>query len=365
MKINLQRETFISPLQNVIGAVEKRQTLPVLGNVLLSAQNSFLSLTATDTEIELQSAVPADVSREGAITVPARKLLDICKALPEEASIKLELDEHKIKITSGRSRFVLSTLPAEEFPLSADVLEGESIDIPAHLLSNAIRRTSFSMANQDVRFYLNGMLLELSGNALKGVATDGHRLAYSSSDIESTIEEPVRVIIPRKSVLELGRLLTDDEEISLLLTDNHLKVQCSNVTMTTKLIDGRFPDYNRVIPIDCEKELILEKAMLTQALSRASILSNEKYRGIRLRFDQNRLMISTNNPDHEEASDELEINYGENSIEIGFNVSYLLEALNRIETDNVRVLLKDGNSSCLIMPIDTESVKYVVMPIRL
>ena len=222
------------------------------------------------------------------------------------------------------------------------------------------------MANQDVRFYLNGMLLEVSSSAIRSVATDGHRLAYSTNAIESSVEDPVRAIIPRKSVLELGRLITGgDEEISLCFTQNHLKVQFGDVTLTTKLIDGRFPDYNRVIPLDCDKELIMDKFTLISALSRASILSNEKYRGIRLKFENSTLAISTNNPDQEEASDELEVDYSDAPIEIGFNVSYLLEALNRIETENVRLLLKDGNSSCLIMPIDSEDAKYVVMPMRL
>ncbi len=366
MKVILQRETIVNPLQNIIGAVEKRQTLPVLGNVLLSAKNNELSMTATDTEIELQSRIVADTQREGDITVPARKLLDICKALPDEARIKIETKDNKLRINSGRSQFVLSTLPASEFPLSADPGDGIEIEIAGSLLREAIRRTSFSMANQDVRFYLNGLLLEVSNTAIRCVATDGHRLAYSNHPIESTLEEPLRVIIPRKSVLELGRLISsEDDEISLLFTPHHLKVLLSDVTLSTKLIDGRFPDYNRVIPIDCDQELVLDKESLTQALYRASILSNEKYRGIRLKFGNDVLSISTNNPDQEEANDELEISFNANPIEIGFNVSYLLEALNRIETENVRMLLKDGNSSCLILPIDTEDAKYVVMPMRL
>ncbi|MCB1756059.1 MAG: DNA polymerase III subunit beta [Gammaproteobacteria bacterium] len=365
MKITLKKETIVTPLQQIIGAVEKRQTLPVLGNVLLSAHNEILSMTATDTEIELQSRTQATIETEGSITVPARKLLDICRALPDEATIKLELSNNKLKISSGRSKFVLSTLPASDFPLSVDVNDGRDIEIPGHLLSDSVKRTQFSMANQDVRFYLNGLLLEVTNTGLRCVATDGHRLAFSSSPIESTLDEPIRVIIPRKSVLELSRLINADDDVSLRFTQQHLKLHFHEVTLTTKLIDGRFPDYNRVIPVDCDKELILDKDALIHALSRASILSNEKYRGIRMRFENNILSISTNNPDQEEASEELEISYSASPVEIGFNVIYLLEALNRIETENVRLLLKDGNSSCLIMPVDSDEAKYVIMPMRL
>lgn len=365
MKISLQREVLVTPLQQIIGAVEKRQTLPVLANVLLSVREGQLTMTTTDTEIELQAHLVVQSESDGEITVPARKLLDICKALPNEAQVKLSLKDNKVQITSGRSKFILSTLPASDFPLSVELNEGSAIDIPSNLLGDAIKRTSFSMANQDVRFYLNGLLLEVSGSTLRSVATDGHRLAFAGCEIDSPVEESIRAIIPRKSVLELGRLINNDDDISLLFNAQHLKVKFRDVTLTTKLIDGRFPDYNRVIPIDCDKELIFDKESLTQALYRASILSNEKYRGIRMKFDNNTLAISTNNPDQEEASDELEITYADEPIEVGFNVSYLLEAFNRIETENVRVLLKDGNSSCLIMPFNSDDAKYVVMPMRL
>ena len=366
MKISLQRETVVASLQNIIGAVEKRQTIPVLGNVLLVASENSLLMAATDTEIELQARIDASIDEPGEITVPGRKLLDICKALPDQSVIRLDLDDQRMRITCGRSRFLLATLPARDFPLSDSSNEGIAIEIPANLLSDAIRRTSFSMAVQDVRFYLNGLLLEVSNQALRAVATDGHRLAFSTSEIEASLEEPIRSIIPRKSVMELGRLIPPgDETITLWVSSLRLRVQLGNVTMTTKLIDGRFPDYNRVVPIDCDKSLVIDKATLTQTLSRASILSNEKYRGIRMKFESDRLMVSTNNPDHEEATDEIEIGYSAEPIEIGFNVSYLLDAFNRIETENVRLLLKDGNSSCLVMPLDSDDVKYVVMPMRL
>ncbi len=368
MKLKFQKEEIIQPLSHIIGAVEKKQTFPVLANVLLSAKNGILQITATDTEIELQSFLKLDIQSEGEITVPARKLLDICKALPNGASISLILSEGKILLKSARSRFTLSTLPASEFPFSEPQGEGILLDVSRKDLSRIIKQTSFSMAVQDVRFYLNGMLLEVSTQFLRSVATDGHRLACSTQLIESDLAEPIRVIIPRKSIIELGRLLTSDESeerVSLNFTQNHLKVSFKEVTLSTKLIDGRFPDYNRVIPFDCDKQLILERSTLAETLSRAAILSNEKYRGIRLLFNKNVLSLSTNNPDQENASDEIEIEYAGEKIDIGFNVSYLLEAINRIETENLRFYFKDGSSSCLIMPIDSDDTKYVVMPMKL
>ncbi len=274
----------------------------------------------------------------------------------------------KVLLTSGRSKFSLSTLPATEFPNSELAEESISFNLYKKDLSRIIKQTSFSMAYQDVRFYLNGMLLEISSQYIRSVATDGHRLAFSTQTIESSLDQPIRIIIPRKSVIELGKLLgleNDNERVTLFFSQNHLKVSFNQIVLSTKLIDGRFPDYNRVIPYDCDKSLVLDRATLTEALSRAAILSNEKYRGIKLKFESNILSLSTNNPEQEKASDEIEINYEGNVIDIGFNVSYLLEAINKIETENLRFLFKDGTSSCLIMPIDTDDTKYVVMPMRL
>lgn len=366
MKFSIEREQLLQPLQNVIGAVERRQTLPVLGNVLLEAESSRLTLTASDTEIELQSSTDLPVEVPGAITIPARKLLDICKALPDHAKLEIEHEGEQVKCQSGRSRFVLTTLPASEFPKVAALENSQSITLNEASLLHAIKASSFSMAQQDVRFYLNGLLMEISKGKLCCVATDGHRLAYSECSSDADPSEPVRAIIPRKSILELSRLLTPDENrADLSITNNHLQIKLLNIKMTTKLIEGRFPDYNRVIPIDGDKELLIDRDLLKQSLSRAAILSNEKYRGVRLAVKPGVLTISSNNPEQEEAVDEMEVDYSGEPAEIGFNVNYLLDVLSTIDPGNARIRLKDGNSSALVTPESSDLNKYVIMPMRL
>lgn len=366
MKFSTEREIILHPLQQVIGAVERRQTSPVLGNVLIEASPDTLTLTASDTEIELQAHTPLHVDVPGAITVPARKFLDICRALPEQARVDFELSGQQVKIKSGRSKFTLATLPADEFPKVDEIKDGQMLSLNESELHAVIQKSSFSMAQQDVRFYLNGLLMEIGLNKLCCVATDGHRLAYAESITETEPDDPVRAIIPRKSVNELGRLLADNQnKINLLITNNHLQVDFGDVKLTTKLIEGRFPDYNRVIPIDGDKEILIDCDQLRGSLSRAAILSNEKYKGVRLALEKGGLTISSNNPDQEEAIDELEIDYAGDTMEIGFNVSYLLDVLNNIDGDNARIFMKDGNSSILVTPESHDDNKFVIMPMRL
>ncbi len=368
MKFSAQRESLLHPLQHVMGAVERRQTSPVLSNVLLNADDGALTITATDTEIELQAKADLHIDLDGQITVPARKLLDICKYLPESARVDFDSSGEKVKFQSGRSRFTLSTLPAAEFPVVDELEDAQAVTLTAGQLLQCIRSTSFSMAQQDVRFYLNGMLLEISSNKLSCVATDGHRLAYAEVETDAKPEAPVRAIIPRKSVNELQRLLgisEEEDKVNLLITPQHLQAKLGDIRMTTKLIDGRFPDYNRVIPLDGNKELLIDVTTLKQSLTRASVLSNEKYRGVRLALQTGILTISSNNPDQEEAIDELEVEYSGDSAEIGFNVTYLLDVLNVLDTENARLIIKDGNSSVLVMPDNHQDSKYVVMPMRL
>jgi len=368
MKFSVQRESLLASLQNVIGAVERRQTSPVLGNVLVRADADSLTLIGTDTEIELCATQALHIDQPGETTIPARKLLDICRHLPESVRIDFDVAAAKARFKAGRSRFPLATLPAEQFP-DVDKLESpQSLTLPASQLHQCISDTAFSMAQQDVRFYLNGMLLEISDGRLSCVATDGHRLAYAQLVTDVTPDEPVRSIIPRKSVTELLRLLGSsdpDESVRIHLTQQHLRVELGTVRLTTKLIDGRFPDYNRVIPLDGDKELVIDCQTLRQSLTRASVLSNEKYRGVRLALKSGLLVISTNNPEQEEAIDELEVDYTGDSAEIGFNVTYLLDVLGALKTENACVRLKDGNSSALITPDETSDNKYVVMPMRL
>ena len=368
MKFSAQRETLLAPLQHVVGAVERRQTSPILGNVLVEAKDGEVVLTATDAEIEMQARSALHVDEGGAITVPARKLLEIGRHLPDAARVDFESNDSKALFRSGRSRFTLATLPAVEFP-KVDALESpQEVSLGAHDLHRCIRNVAFSMAQQDVRFYLNGMLLEIGEGKLSCVATDGHRLAYAECETSAAPTEAVRVIIPRKSVGELQRLLgslEEDDTVRLLATAQHLQVHAGDVRLTTKLIDGRFPDYNRVIPVDGNKELTIDCTVLRQSLTRASVLSNEKYRGVRIALGDGTLVISSNNPDQEEAIDELEIDYDGESTEIGFNVTYLLDVLGAIDSVNARLRLKDGASSVLITPESSESAKYVVMPMRL
>lgn len=368
MKFSAQRETLLTPLQHVVGAVERRQTTPILGNVLMQANDGYLTLTASDSEIEMQARVEMHIDSPGSTTVPARKLLEICKHLPESARVDFAASGDKVIFKSGRSKFTLATLPSEEFPQVAELESAQQVVLTADVLLTCIHNTAFSMAQQDVRFYLNGMLLEIGADRLSCVATDGHRLAYAQCLTDAEPETPVRAIIPRKSIGELQRLLSSvqpTEQVTLWVTSQHLQVQVGGVRLSTKLIDGRFPDYNRVIPIDGNKELLINCQTLKASLTRASVLSNEKYRGVRIALQTGTLTISSNNPDQEEAIDELEVDYSGEPAEIGFNVTYLLDVLNSLTTENARILLKDGNSSALITPETTSDSKYVVMPMRL
>ncbi len=370
MKFSAQRESLLSPLQHVVGAVERKQTSPILGNVLIEAADGYMTITASDSEIEMQARVEMHIDQPGATTVPARKLLEICKHLPDSARIEFTFAGDKVLFKSGRSRFTLATLPAEEFPKVKQLDTPQEVHITAADLHRCVKNTAFSMAQQDVRFYLNGMLLEIGADRLSCVATDGHRLAYSQCDTDADPDTPVRAIIPRKGVGELLRLLggaDEEDKVKMLVTAQQLQIQVGGVRISTKLIDGRFPDYNRVIPIDGNKELVIDCQSLKQSLTRASVLSNEKYRGVRIALENGLLTISSNNPDQEEAIDELEVDYQGEKTEIGFNVTYLLDVLNSLESENAKLKVKDGNSSALITPESSgnNDSKYVVMPMRL
>lgn len=367
MKFSLPREVLLSTLQSVIGAVEKRQTMPVLGFLFLHCEENRLSVTATDLEVELQATQELMAAEPGTTTLPARKFFDICKALPDEVDISVAVDGDRAIVTSGRSRFTLTTLPAADFPLLEDVPLSREIGITERELKRLIDRTAFAMANQDVRYYLNGLLLEATSEHLRTVATDGHRLSLaefvSRLDVSS---ETLQVIIPRKGIMELSRLLEPaDEAIRIGFGTNYLRIQLPRVRFTTKLIDGRFPDYNRVIPEDGDKIVKVDRETLRQALQRASILSNEKYRGIRLALETGNLKIQAHNPEQEEAEEELDVDYFGDTIEIGFNANYLLDALGAVEGEFVELILKDAGSSALVRAEAGAPARYVVMPMRL
>ena len=366
MKSIINREDILGPLQNVIGAVERRQTLPILGNILLRANDGVLTITATDLEIEMVAEVNATEMDSFQTTLPAHKLLDICKALPEDSQIQFNVEENKVTLTSGRSRFTLASLPANEFPGLDDIDPQQSFTIPQGILKKLFDNTAFAMAQQDVRYYLNGILVELSTDNIKLVATDGHRLALSEYQTDIGINSDKQIIIPRKGVLELSRLLQNsDSAAQIALSQNHIRIKTDSLTFTSKLIDGKFPEYKRVIPVDGNRIIEVNREALKQTLNRIAILSNEKYRGVRLILGKNNLSIQANNPDQEEAEEELTVDYNDSDMEIGFNVTYLIDVLNVLNSDKVLVKLKDANSSCIISENSESSSLYVVMPMRL
>ncbi len=367
MKTIIKRENILGPLQNVIGAVERRQTRPVLGNVLLKSINNKLTITATDLEIEMISQVDATTSVNFETTIPARKLLDICKALPEQTDIEFDIEDNSVKLTSGRSKFTLAILPASEFPVLDEFDEQQSFEMAQYKLKSLFDSTSFSMAQQDVRYYLNGILVEISNDIIKFVATDGHRLALSEFRSENSVSgDAKQIIIPRKGVIELSRLLDNsDDPVRITLSQNHIRVQADRLIFTSKLIDGKFPDYNRVIPVDGNRVMEVNRESLKQSLSRIAILSNEKYRGIRLTLSSGNLSIQANNPDQEEAEEEITVSYDDQDMDIGFNVTYLIDVLNVLDSENVFVKFKDANSSCIISDKEDSDSLYVVMPMRL
>jgi len=366
MKFTVDRETLLKPLQQVIGVVERRQTLPVLGNLLIVASSDGLVVTATDLEVEIQSRLAIDIDEPGEITLPARKLVDICKALPEGAKVQLSVKDQKAQIRSGKSRFTLVTLPAADFPVVETIKGDCSFSIAQNKLKELIERTQFSMAQQDVRYYLNGLMLEISSGLLRGVATDGHRLALCDMPVDIKTKEPRQVIVPRKGIQELMRLLeSSDETVQVDVGSNHICISNADIRFTSKLVDGRFPDYDRVVPKGGDKLVLADRELLRQALSRTSILSNEKYRGIRLNLDKNILKIQAHNPEQEEADEEFEVDYKGGGLEIGFNVTYLLDVLSSVRSDSIEISLSDANSSCLMREPGSEQYRYVVMPMRL
>ncbi len=365
MKLTAEREKLLTPLQAVIGVVERRQTMPVLANVLLGVAQGRLSITATDLEVELVAATEVAVQESGDITVPGRKFLDILRALPEKSVVAITVEGEKVVIKAGRSRFSLATLPASEFPVIDDINAQQTVQIPRKDLLRLLEKTHFSMAQQDVRYYLNGMLLEIDGQVLRAVATDGHRLALCEGELASKAKSSQQVIVPRKGVLELQRVLTDEGTAAVAIGTNHVRAQIGDVRFTSKLIDGRFPEYSRVIPAAPAAAIRADRDVLRQALQRTAILSNEKYRGIRINVKKNAITVQAHNPEQEEAEEEIEVAYVGEDLEVGFNVNYLLDALAAIDGQEVELGLTDSNSSCLIRSPGDTSARYVVMPMRL
>ncbi|MDR9826930.1 DNA polymerase III subunit beta [Vibrio sp. FNV 38] len=366
MKFTIAREHLVKPLQQVSGALGGRPTLPILGNLLIKVENNTLSMTATDLEVELVSKVALESDSEaGSITVPSRKFLDICRSLPDSAQITFVLEGERVQLRSGRSKFSLATLPANDFPNIEDWQTEVAISLTQSELKALIDKTQFSMANQDVRYYLNGMLFEIDGTTLRSVATDGHRMAVSQTELANLVEKQ-QIILPRKGVQELVKLLdAPEQKVELQIGSSNLRAEVNNFVFTSKLVDGRFPDYRRVMPQTTDKTLEANCDELRQAFSRAAILSNEKFRGVRVNLDGGDMRITANNPEQEEAEELLDVQFEGEAIEIGFNVNYVLDVLNTLRCDTVRLSMSSANASALLENANDDSAMYVVMPIRL
>ena len=365
MQFIVARENLLKPLQQVCGVLGSRPNIPVLNNLLLHIEGDLLTLTGTDLEVELSTQAPLLSNGQGKFTIPAKKFLDICRSLPDDAEITVSFEEDRAIVRSGRSKFNLATLPAEEYPNLTDWQSEVDFSIQQTTLRRLIEATQFSMANQDARYFLNGMKFETEGNLLRTVATDGHRLAVCTIALEQELQAH-SVILPRKGVLELSRLLeASDQPARLQIGTNNLRIQLDNIVFTSKLIDGRFPDYRRVLPRNADRILEANWENLKQAFVRAAILSNERFRSVRLQLNQNQMIITATNPEQEEAEEIVDVSYSGEEMEVGFNVSYILDVLNALKCSRVRMRLTDSSSSCLIEDCEDNSAEYVIMPMRL
>ncbi|MGF1726497.1 DNA polymerase III subunit beta [Photobacterium nomapromontoriensis] len=366
MKFTIAREHLLKPLQQVCGALGSRPSLPILGNILLVVENGCLSMTATDLEVEMIARLALEGDAEpGAVTVPSRKFLDICRGLPDSANIVVSLEGDRVIIRSGRSRYTLSVLPAVDFPNIEDWQSEVELTLAQGQMRQLIDSTQFSMAHQDVRYYLNGMLFETDGKLLRSVATDGHRMAVCAIALEQ--EMPAKqIIVPRKGVMELMRLLdSPDASVCIQIGHSNIRAEVNNFIFTSKLVDGRFPDYRRVLPQNSNKIVEASCDELRKAFSRAAILSNEKFRGVRVNLSLGEMRITANNPEQEEAEEFLDVDYQGDALEIGFNVSYVLDVLNTLKCEQIRWSLTDANASALLEDSANGDAMYVVMPIRL
>ena len=367
--VNTNRDILLTPLQSVAGIVEKRHTLPILSNVLLEKKGEDLTFLATDIEIQATtSAKVSDNNTDGAVTVSAKKLQDILRSLPEGLDVTLKLDDKRLQVNAGKSRFSLQTLPAEDFPqMAVSETDIKKITVSQKQFRDLLKQTQFSMAAQDVRYYLNGLFLLVEGDELRAVATDGHRLAYAVMSLGNGLSlQKQELILPRKTVLELNRLLSDSEEsLHIEMTSNQVKFQFENITLISKLIDGKFPDYERVIPATPKNSVTLNRVLLLQSMVRAAILTNEKFRGVRLILVPGSLKIVAANAEHEEAQEEIEVDYKADELDVGFNVGYLLDVLNNTSSEMIEWGFNDANSSALLTIPGNTQFKYVVMPMRI
>ena len=364
MNIIINSEEFVSHLNNIVGVVDRKQTMPILGHILMTGMSGEITITATDLEVQISSSFKANISEDFSITLPGRKLFDILRSLGN-TEVELSTDNEVVILKTDKSKFSLQQLPANEFPLFDSSESDQSFSISQSDLSAVFNKTQFAMAQQDVRFYLNGLLLEINPEKLNVVGTDGHRLAKTNIEIDKKNINEQSCIVPRKAVQELTRSLSDKKDCKISLVDNQASFAFSSVTLTTKLIDGTFPDYNRVIPSETETNILLDTKVLKPALQRVSILANEKFKGVRIDIDNNRITISSENPEQEQAVEDLDIDNTDTNLSIGFNVSYLIDAVNACSGELVTLGVNDENTSALITDPSDPNTKYVVMPMRL
>ncbi|NOQ63104.1 MAG: DNA polymerase III subunit beta [Methyloprofundus sp.] len=366
MKFIINRELLLTPLQQIVNVIEKRQTMPILANVLFRLTHNQLTLTGTDLEVQIVVKVALDNEIEGSITIPARKLLDICRLLPSGADIKFDLIDSKLKITSGRSRFSVSTLKADDYPNFEMNTMDCQFTMQAGQLKNALDKTMFCMANQDIRYYLNGIMLSIFNQQLKLVGSDGHRLSIYEDKIEQETGMEMRIIIPRKGVIELARLLDDDElEVQIEFSRNNIRVVIGTLIFSAKLVDSKYPDFSKVFEQAFNSPIHIQKQHLKDALTRVAILSNEKFRGVEFVIDGNNLQISTNNPEHEEADEEVAIEYLGEPLAIAFNSQYVLDAVANLDSELAVLTIAENASCCFIEEPSAQKYKFIVMPMRL
>lgn len=366
MKFKIDREVFLLPLQQIVNVIEKRQTMPILSNVFLKINSGILTITGSDLEIQLIAELSIDKTEDSQITVPARKILDIIRLLPPESKIDIQLDNEKLKITSGRSRFSLTTLDAVNYPSFDEKNLHTTMLLPIFQLKKALNKTLFCMANQDVRYYLNGILVTVTNQQLKLVASDGHRLALFNEPLTETNDIETSFIIPRKGVIELCRLLSDSEQLlSLQLSTSNVRLDFEQLSFSIKLIDAKYPDFSKVFQQDFKSVIPVNRKYFKDALTRVSILSNEKFKGVSLNFSDSNLKIAAYNPDHEEAEENLTIDFSGEPFVIAFNSQYLLEAVSNLESDVIHLSLSSNMSACVIEDPNDLSYQYIVMPMRL
>ena len=366
MKLTINRETLLTPLQQIVGVIEKRQTMPILANVLFSVEKGHLTLTGTDLEIQLVSKVNVSESEQGSITIPARKLLDLCRLLPGQANIQIEFTDSKVKVVSGRSRFSLSCLPATNYPEFSETDMSKEFFIKASHFKKALEKTMFCMANQDVRYYLNGLLVNISNKTIKLVASDGHRLSIYEDFLSEPTGYEARMILPRKGVLELYRLLDGtDVDLKVMFSNSNIKIEIGNLYFSAKLVDAKYPDFSKVFEQSFYEKISLKKQSLKETITRVAILANEKFKGVTLDISPGNLKVSAHNPEHDEAEEELEANYNGEELTIAFNGQYLLDAVSNIDSDSVVLTIANNGSSCFIDEAQQCEYKFIVMPMRI